>query len=384
MASSGSTLGDAPRSEPRGRIAHLTTVDVSLALLLGLELRVRVEEGWEVLGIAAPGPFVPQVEDLGVRFVPVPALSRAWGLAGDLRAFGQLLAVLRRERPDVLHTHTPKAGVLGRLAGRLARVPTVVNTQHGLWSDRSDRLRKRALVVGVEALAAQLSHAELYQNDEDRRRLARFVRARKARTVGNGIDLQRFRRDAQAGLRLRAAWGIGPDELVVGGVGRRVAEKGIRELSAAARALAGRARFVWVGPEDPDKRDAVAAAGSELAFVDFTADMPAVYSAFDVFCLPSHREGFSRSGMEAAACGCALVLSDIRGCRDLGVAGRDLVLVPPRDAEALTGALRTLLDDPVRRAELAAAAATRAASHFDQRAVAAASAEAYRRAAARG
>lgn len=364
----------------RGRLVHLTTVDVSLALLLGTELRVRVEEGWEVVGMSAPGPFVSQVEALGVRFVPVPAFTRAWNVRRDAQAFGQLVRALRALRPDVLHTHTPKAGVLGRVAGRVAGVPVVVNTQHGLWADRDGPLARRALVIGAEAVAAQLSHAELYQNDEDRRRLARFVRPGKARTVGNGIDLQRFRRDADAGRRVREEWGIGPDEVVVGGVGRRVAEKGIVELGVAARVLAGRARFVWVGPEDPDKPDALRAAEEGMRLVDFRDDMPAVYSAFDVFCLPSHREGFSRSGMEAAACGCALVLSDIRGCRDLGVAGRDLLLVPRRDAAALTRTLGMLLDDGGRRDALAVAAAARAATHFDQRAVAAASLAAYERA----
>lgn len=360
------------------KIAHLTTVDISLALLLATELRVRVDEGHDVVGVSAPGSFVPQVEALGVRFVAVPALTRAWHVRRDARALVQLVATLRRERPDVLHTHTPKGGVLGRLAGRLARVPVIVNTQHGIWAGRDDSRAKRAMVVAAEAVAAQLSHAELYQNDEDRERLARFVRARKARTVGNGIDLTRFRRDAEAGRRLRAAWGVGPDEVLIGGVGRRVAEKGIAEMGAAARALADKARFVWVGPDDPDKPDAVRAAEEGLDLLAFRDDMPAVYSAFDIFCLPSHREGFSRSGMEAAACGCALVLSDIRGCRELGVAGRDVVLVPPRDPTALTRALEALIADPARRRALAVAAQRRATRHFDQREVAAASLAAYR------
>jgi glycosyltransferase involved in cell wall biosynthesis len=105
--------------------------------------------------------------------------------------------------------------------------------------------------------------------------------------------------------------------------------------------------------------------------------MPEIYSALDVFVLPSHREGFSRSGMEAAACGVAAVLSDIRGCREIGTHEREVLLVPPRDAAALTVAIERLLLDTSLRARLANSARKRAVSHFDQRAVARVSLQTY-------
>ena len=111
--------------------------------------------------------------------------------------------------------------------------------------------------------------------------------------------------------------------------------------------------------------------------------MVAVYSALDVFVLPSHREGFSRSAMEAAACGCALVLTDIRGCREIGTDGEHLLLVPPRDPEALAAAICRLVDDTGLRDRLGRAAVERARRAFDQRAVAAMSIETYRRVALR-
>ncbi|HUG86257.1 MAG TPA: glycosyltransferase, partial [Euzebya sp.] len=120
------------RREPRPRdrrdllLAHLTTVDMSLAVLLDTELRVRVAEGVQVYGISAPGAFVPKVEALGVTHVPIPSFSRSWGLSSDLRAAWELYRALRGIRPHVLHTHTPKAGILGRVIGRMAGVPVVV------------------------------------------------------------------------------------------------------------------------------------------------------------------------------------------------------------------------------------------------------------------
>lgn len=362
------------------RIAHLTTSDMSLALLLATELRVDLEEGHEVIGISAPGPYVDRVEALGVRHVALPSLTRSWDLRSDLHGARELWQALRRERPDVLHTHNPKTGVIGRVLGRAARVPVVVNTCHGLWAGPDDPAAKRAAVLAIEAVAARFSHAELYQNAEDRQALRWAVPERRATVVGNGVDLQRFRFDRAGRARMRAEWGVGDDELLVGGVGRLVAEKGLRELAATASALTGRARFVWIGPDDAAKDDRMGA--TELGAVEALGereDMPAVYSALDVFVLPSHREGFSRSGMEAAACGRPMVLTDIRGCREIGADGEHLLLVPPRSPAALTAAVERLLDDPGLRTRLGGAAQERARQAFDQRGVAATSLATYAR-----
>jgi glycosyltransferase involved in cell wall biosynthesis len=358
------------------RVAHLTTVDMSLALLLRTELEVDKQAELETFGISAPGPYVEQLAGLGVRHVPLPALTRAWNPARDLRAVGQLAAALRRLRLDVLHTHNPKTGVIGRVVGRLAGVPVVVNTCHGLWLRPADPLTRRAFVLGLEAVAALASDAELYQNGEDRETLASWTRVRRSRVVGNGVDLDRFRPDPEGGDRVRRELGLLPGELLVGGVGRLVAEKGIEQYAGTAARLAGKARFVWVGPADDEKPDAVRTVpGVEL--LGERRDMTAIYSALDVFVLPSHREGFSRSAMEAAATGAAMVLTDIRGCREIGEHGSQVLLVPPKDEPALTEAVEQLLTDPGERARLGAAARARAQTEFDQRRVARSSLETY-------
>ena len=359
------------------RLAHLTTVDMSLELLLGTELSVDVAAGHTVFGISAPGPYVEQVEARGVTHVPLPALTRSWGPRHDMAAARQLARVLRHLDLDVLHTHNPKTGVFGRAVGRMLNVPVVVNTCHGLWMKPEDHWWKKSAVVAIEALAAQWSHVELYQNDADRRALRHAVPTRRSRTVGNGVDLTRFTRDDAARARLRAELGVGPDEVLVGGVGRRVAEKGIHEFVHAARALSGRATFVWIGATDHDKPDVCADNSSGVRWLGLRSDMPAVYSALDVFTLPSHREGFSRSAMEAAACGCALVLSDIRGCREIGTHDEHVLLVPPRHPSALTAAVTRLLTDPALRERLAKSAQQRALDAFDQQAIARASLDTY-------
>ena len=362
------------------RIAHLTTIDMSLALLLSTELEVDVAEGHEVFGISAPGSYVPRVESLGVTHVPLTALTRSWKPRQDVTAFRELVRTLRSLDLDVLHTHNPKTGVMGRIAGRLAGIPVVVNTCHGLWARPEDRLRKRALVYGAAALAIRFSDFELFQNSADRDTLRRVLKRGRHEVVGNGVDLVRFQPNPEGRRRIRAELGLSDDDLLVGTIGRRVREKGLAEYAAAAADLGDRATFVWVGPEDDTDANTAVPHEDSVQFLGERTDMAEVYSALDVFVLASYREGFSRASMEAAACGVAMVLTDIRGCREIGTPEEHLLLVPVNDSQALAYAVGRLLDDALLRARLGSAARDRALAHFDQKAVAQRSLSAYERA----
>lgn len=350
---------------------------MSLALLLGTELTVDVEQGHEVFGLSAPGPYVERVQALGVTHVPIDSLTRSWSPASDARAFLSLVRTIRSLNLDVLHTHNPKTGVMGRIAGRLAGVPVVVNTCHGLWARPEDSVGKRAFVYGLEALAARFSDYELFQNADDQETLRRFLKTGKHRVVGNGVDLDRFTHDPEGRKRVRAELGIADDELLVGTVGRRVREKGLAEFAEVARGLHGKATFVWVGPKDDTDAFAETIDTGALRFVEERADMPDVYSAFDIFVLASHREGFSRASMEASACGLPMVLSNIRGCREIGEDSVHLLLADPHDVPALTRAVDRFIDSAPLREQLARAARERAHGEFDQRSVARASLDTY-------
>jgi glycosyltransferase involved in cell wall biosynthesis len=359
------------------RLAHLTTIDMSLALLLATELAEDVAAGHKSFGISAAGPYVERIKELGVTHVPIAHLTRSWNLRSDLAAFLELFRTIRRLRLDVLHTHNPKTGVMGRIAGRLAGVPVVVNTCHGLWAKPEDPWLKRAFVYGAEALAIRFSDFEFFQNAEDARTLRRVLKRGRWQVVGNGVDLERFRPDPEGRARVRAEWGVADDEIVVGTIGRRVREKGLAEFTGAAHRLGSRASFFWVGPEDDTDNATRVPHEDAIRFVGERTDMPAVYSALDIFVLASYREGFSRASMEAAACGLPMVLSDIRGCREIGTDGEHLLLVTPRDPDALAAGITRLLDDAPLRARLALAARERANVEFDQRRISAVSLRTY-------
>jgi lipopolysaccharide/colanic/teichoic acid biosynthesis glycosyltransferase len=205
-------------------------------------------------------------------------------------------------------------------------------------------------VYGLEAVAARCSDVELIQNPEDLDLLRRLhvVPRRKLRLLGNGVDLERFRPDRLSvaeRARRRAELGFGDDDVVVGAVGRLVAEKGFPELFAAMERLGPEHRLLVVGGVDPSKPDAIEAATLSRAeergavFLGQRDDIEDLYGLMDVFVLASHREGFPRAAMEAAASGLAVVATDIRGCRQVVEDGVTGALVPVGDIEALAAAI---------------------------------------------
>jgi glycosyltransferase involved in cell wall biosynthesis len=237
------------------------------------------------------------------------------------------------------------------------------------------------IFYSLERIAAACSDAELLQNVEDVDVL-RMLRVPEDRihVLGNGIDLGRFdpdRADPQRTAQLRASFGAGPDDVVCGVVGRLVWEKGYREVFEAAtrlRTIAPSVRVVVVGPSEPSKEDAVsevdiarAERDGGIRFLGMRDDLEEIYPAMDVNLLASYREGFPRAAMEAAAMGKPLVVTDVRGCRqvvDDGVTGK---LVPVRDATALADAVASLARDPATRAAMGAAGREKARREFDDR-----------------
>lgn len=367
----------------RPRIVHLTTTDMSLALLLGPQLRAFADAGYEVIGASAHGPHVEELTSWGIHHEAVENATRAMAPQRDAKALVELRSLFRRLAPDLVHTHNPKPGLYGRVAARLARVPAVVNTVHGLYALPDDPFAKRALVYSLERAAAACSDAELIQNPEDVDVLRKLrIPEHKLHLLGNGVDLSRFdpgRVDPTHIAALRASFGAEPGDIVCGVVGRLVWEKGYREIFAAAarlRTLAPRVRVVVIGPTDAAKDDAIttadldrAATDGGIRFLGMRDDLEDLYAAMDLYVLASYREGFPRSAMEAAAMGLPLVVTDIRGCRqvvDDGVTGR---LVPVGDAAAIADAVAAIATDDATRVAMGRAGREKAQREFDDRKV---------------
>ncbi|MGH2372901.1 MAG: glycosyltransferase family 4 protein [bacterium] len=360
------------------KLAHLTTSDISLELLLGHQLRAFQAAGFDVTAISGDGPWIEALQAAGIRHLTVPTLRRSWAPLADVRACTVLTGILRRERFDIVHTHNPKTGVFGRIAARLVGTPVVVNTVHGLYGTDGGAVR-RAMYLGLERLASACSDFEFCQSREDLQMLRRLGIARPDRSafIGNGVNLTVFDPDAVDRSVARAALGIDAATTVVGTIGRLVWEKGYREFFAMAERVRARRPgvcFIAVGPRDDGKADAVpqrVTADLErrgiVRFMGLRTDLPALYRAMDIFVLPSYREGFPRSAVEAAAMGLPLVLTDVRGCREVVTGGRNGLLVQARDADALEEAVLSLLDAPDLRRKFGEANRQKALAEFDER-----------------
>jgi glycosyltransferase involved in cell wall biosynthesis len=358
------------------RIAHVANTDYFCAFLLRGQLRALRALGHGVDVVCGGGPLVDALrrEGFGVHVVPN---SRRIDPVADLATLRAYRALFLREAYDLVHTHNPKVNLLASLAARLAGVPRVVSTVHGLYSHEGQRPWVRSVWRAFEAASARLSDLVLCQSAEDVRtaRRARIVPDDRLRPLGNGVDLarfapERFGREDRAALRRRA--GAAPGERVVGFVGRLVREKGVLELVAAARARRG--WRVWlVGPDERGaKADALAPASLAAPNVTWLGLQPEVaplYAAMDVVVLPSWREGFPRTLLEASAMGRPVVATRIRGCREAVVPGETGLLVPARDPAALRDAVDALLADAPRRRRLGRAARARAREWFDEQAV---------------
>ena len=368
------------------KVAHVTTVDLSLESLLLNQLLALKSAGFDVVGISSPGPHVAAIQAAGIRHIPI-RISRKLTPVADFVSLARLYAVMRRERFDVVHTHTPKAGLLGQLAARLAGIPIVVNTIHGFYfHERMGRLA-RQFYIFLEKVAARCSDLILSQNAEDLETAVEkgICPRRKIKLLGNGIDLGRFDPATISEEQVsqhRQALGISSDEEVVGFVGRLAARrKGFIDFLAAAARLTSerpRVRFLIVGGTDHGKPDAVepdAAADYGIAerclFLGHRSnvELPIFYRMMDVLVLPSLFEGVPRVVMEACAMGVPCVVTDVKGNREVVSQGRNGFLVPFGDVAALSGAIADILTQPELARTMSEECRRIAATRFDERVV---------------
>ncbi|MGD8331260.1 MAG: glycosyltransferase family 4 protein [Acidobacteriota bacterium] len=376
------------------KVCHVATIDMSLRHLLLNQMLSIAGDGYEVVGASAPGPHVEAVEARGVRHIEVPLSRSMFTPLQDLRALWRMYRIFRRERFDIVHTHTPKPGLLGQVAARMAGVPVVVNTVHGFYFHEGTNHWMRRLFIAAEKVAARCSDAVLMQSGEDLETAVRegICGKNKLAYLGNGIDIERFDRRCLGEdrlLELRSKLGIPDHCRVVGFVGRLVAEKGFVDLLAAmatVRRAVPDVRLLIVGETDPHKPDAVSPAVAArhgiddiCVFAGWRQEMPEMYALMDVLALPSYREGFPRAPMEASAMGIPSVVTDIRGCREAVEDGVNGLLVPTGDPDALAAALVKTLTDHELAATMGAAARSLARARFDEREVFARVKSQYRR-----
>ena len=299
------------------------------------------------------GNMLPLAKHLDVSVVRMPELSREISPFADVVSVLKLARLIAREKPDIVHTHTVKAGFVGRLAARLCGVPIIIHTFHGhVFHGYFGRLKSRAFVY-LERLLARLSDLIVTVNEQQRRELIDYGIAPpdKIRTVLLGLELRELANDGADPAIMRRKWGVPLEAPLVGIVARLVPVKG-HELFLDAAAELHRSRpdasFVLMG--DGERRVEIEAYAAKLdapvVFAGWETDQRAVYAALDVVCLTSLNEGSPLTLIEAMTAGKPVVSTAAGGVVDLIHHEDNGLLVRERDPRAFSQAIQRLLDDP--------------------------------------
>ncbi len=329
--------------------------------------------GWDcALAVSfreSDGPSLEDARRRGVRLIDVPALGREVAPLRDMAALRQLLRVIAHERPAIVHTHTSKAGFVGRLAARLARTPAVIHQPHGHIFYGYYGRRKTAFFIALERRAALWTDRIITLTDRGiEEHLARGI-GRRAQfvSVPSGVPTERLRASAPSRAEARARLGVGAAAYVVAALGRFVPIKGFDLLvEALPRVLEGVPAacllLIGDGPERPalEARAAALGVAARVRVTGPVADAASCLAAADVLAAPSRNEGMGRAIVEAMALGLPVVGATVGGIPAViadGACGR---LVPPDDPTALARALIELGRDAPLRLTLGAAAVHRA------------------------
>lgn len=345
---------------------HVTTIDVTAWCFLRSWFRRLRAEGHEVVVACTVERFREDLESDGARVVHV-AIPRRIQPLNDLRALLALIALFRRERPDVVHTHTSKAGFLGRLAARVAGVPLILHTIHEL-PQNSVRSEKAKFVYRLlERLAARWAHHLVTVSYANERQILaeRITSPAKLTTIREGLELNRYE-PAQPVAEVRSHFGIPPNALLVGTVARLEPAKGYNYLLEAFQIIRGARPDTWLvcagtGHLESELR---ARGEKQVVFTGWVDDLVSTMLAFDVFVLSSLYEGLGIVLLEAMALGRPVVSTAVGGTTDVIVDGETGYLVPSRDPQALAARVLQLLADPERRAAFGAAGRKRVESEF--------------------
>lgn len=294
------------------------------------------------------GELFGLAESLGVRVHRVPGLAREIAPLKDGRALLALVSYLRMHRPAIVHTHSSKAGILGRLAAWLCRVPAIVHTAHGWSFSGETSARTHSLYVWAEKLAARCTDVLIVvtQEDEEKGLALGVGSSDQYRLVRSGFDLEPYRHASRSRNQVREELGIPPDASVVLFVARFAEQKDPETFLAAIEQALERVEdlyAVMVGDGPLRERTASLAAAGRLAgrvrFPGFRSDVPRFFGASDLFVLTSRWEGLPRVVPQALSAGLPVVASAVDGVREvLGSAGLGR-MVPPGDVAGFADAI---------------------------------------------
>lgn len=338
------------------------------------------EQGFEVITASAAGPEVDKVcSREGVKHFSI-GFTRTLSPLKDLKALWQLVKLMKEQKPDIVHTHTPKAGLLGMMAAKIAGVKVRMHTVAGMPLMEAKGFTKKIL-QNTEKLT-YASASIIYPNSFQLKAYMEKqfpLHKKKFKIIGegssNGISTQYFSKEQLSGEyleELKTKLEIREETIVFVFVGRLVEDKGIHELVEAFTKLPQNAILLLVGSFEDERepvRENVKAEiknNPSIKHVGFQPDIRPYLAIADIFVFPSYREGFPNVVLQAAAMELPSIVSNINGCNEIIQEGYNGMIVPPKQSAHLLEAMEQLMKDDVKRGNLAKNARPSILQKYDQ------------------
>jgi glycosyltransferase involved in cell wall biosynthesis len=351
------------------KIIRITTVPASLATLLKGQLRF-MSSHYEIIGISSEGHALEDVrENEGIKTVPVN-MTRTITPFKDLKALFQLYRIFKKEKPHIVHTHTPKAGTLGMLAAKLAAVPYRLHTIAGLPLLEAKGSKRKLLntVEKIKYSCATLVLPKSYAM-QDIVIKERFCKKEKLKVIGNGssngIETEHYDKgkiSLESVKRLKQQLNIKPEDTVFLFIGRVVKDKGINELVEAFDDISkshSNTKLIIVGASekqlDPidDATESVMKSNENIHETGMVKDVRPYVAISDILTFPSYREGFPNVVLQASCMEMPCIVTDINGCNEIITHNYNGLIIPTKDSMALKKAMLDLMNNPKRAKALA-------------------------------
>lgn len=376
------------------KILRITTIPVSLKTLLKGQHRFMSKKGFEVIGVSSSGKELQDVEQNENVRVAILEMTRTISPFNDLKSLWEFYRLCKRERPTIVHSHTPKAGIVGMLGAKLAGVPVRLHTVAGLPLMEATGI-KRSLLDFVEKLTYRCA-TKVYPNSTglyDFILANNYTKKEKLKVIANGssngIDTHYFDPGLFSEVQkqeLKQSLLLQPNDFVYIFVGRLVGDKGINELiSAFSQLETPNSKLLLVGPFeselDPLQPETlkVIETHPNIISVGFQSDVRPYFAVSDCLVFPSYREGFPNVVMQAGAMGLPSIVTDINGCNEIIVEGENGTIIPVKNVATLVDAMQKMIYDTSYYHHLRQNARPMIQSRYEQRVVWEALLEEYRR-----
>ncbi|MEG1737732.1 MAG: glycosyltransferase family 4 protein [Odoribacter sp.] len=361
------------------KLIRVSTVPLSLDSLLKGQIKMLDEE-YDVIALSSPGKQLIEVGKREVvRIIAVP-MERKISIFKDLLSVALLIKIFLQEKPDIVHSITPKAGLLTMLAGFITGVPVRIHTFTGLIFPTSTGFKQK-LLIAMDRLTCYCATKIIPEGNGVKQDLINYRITNKPLEIiangnVNGIDLSHFDRNIE--VQKQAKTWVDNSTFTFCFVGRLVKDKGINELIAAFKKLYNKypnVRLILVGSFEPEldpvlpETEEAIHTHSSIQFVGFQKDIRPFLLASDALVFPSYREGFPNVVLQAGAMGLPSIVTDINGCNEIIHHGKNGVIIPPRNEESLLDAMSEFVSDKEKWAKMTSCSRQMIADRFDQKLV---------------